>query len=314
MLVLPKNNDRFLAFAPMNHGAGIIFALAPLFFGGFVELLDRFDPLTVLQRLKDGKATGVFMVPTHFHGLFQLDEAVLEAHKSPALHTIISNAAPLPQTTKEKIVAYFGEGFLNETYGSTEGGIVSNLQPADQLRKMSCVGKAFQNTALKILNADGDACAPFEIGELYSSSPYLFKGYWNKPEETTKALQGEWLTVGDMAMFDDEGYLYIVDRKKDMVISGGINIYPREIEEVLLARPEISDAAVIGIPDEKWGETVKAFVVCSNPHTIESDTFKDYMNSNLAGYKIPKSYECLDVIERNAGGKIIKDALRNREV
>lgn len=306
-------NDRFLAFAPMNHGAGIIFALAPLFFGGFVEFLDKFNPETVLKRLKQGKASGVFMVPTHFHGIFDLDRQILETYKTSELKTIISNAAPLPQSTKEKIVAYFGEGLLNETYGSTEGGIVSNLQPADQLRKSKCVGRVFPKTTLKILNSEGKECGPGEVGEIYTKSPYLFAGYWQKPEETASAFKDGWLTVGDMALLDDEGYLYIVDRKKDMVISGGINIYPREIEEVLLAQPHIQDTAVIGIPDEKWGEHLKAFIVYSGPESADIEKLKQKMAASLARYKIPKEFECMDAIPRNAAGKILKDVLRQRE-
>lgn len=305
--------DRFLAFAPMNHGAGIVFALAPLFFGGFVELLDHFDPELVLQRLKAGKFTGVFMVPTHFHGIFSLDPEILDANRPTSLRTIISNAAPLPQPTKKKIVEYFGEGLLHETYGSTEGGIVSNLRPEDQLRKTKCVGKRFPHTSLKIINVDGDPCGPGEVGELYSKSPYLFDGYWGKRDETDLALRDGWLTVGDLAMQDDEGYLYIVDRKKDMVISGGINIYPREIEEALLAHPDISDVAVIGVPDEKWGEQLKAYFVCPSADIPDDELLEKFLGANLARYKIPREFERLDAIPRNAAGKIVKDVLRARQ-
>lgn len=306
------STDRFLAFAPMNHGAGIVFALAPLYFGGFVELLDHFDPEHVLQRLKIGEFTGVFMVPTHFHGIFSLDPKILEANRPTSLRTIISNAAPLPQQIKHKIVAYFGEGLLHETYGSTEGGIVTNLRPEDQLRKIKCVGKPFPNTSLKILNADGDPCGPGEVGELYSASPYLFNGYWGKPEETESALHDGWLTVGDMAMLDDEGYLYIVDRKKDMVISGGINIYPREVEEAMLTHPDIVDAAIIGVPDEKWGERLMAYFVSPAGSPPDNAQLETFLSGNLSRYKIPKEFERLNVIPRNAAGKIDKNVLRER--
>lgn len=306
------SSDRFLAIAPMNHGAGIVFALAPLFFGGFVELLDYFDPEHVLKSLKEGKITGVFMVPTHFFGIFALDEAVLEANRPAHLRSIISNAAPLPQTTKEKIIAYFGEGLLHETYGSTEGGIVSNLRPEDQLRKTKCVGQPFPYTIVKILDDDGKECAAGEVGELFSTSPYLFNGYWEKPKETAASLRDGWLTVGDLAMRDEEGHIYIVDRKKDMVISGGVNIYPREIEEVLLAHPALSDAAVIGVPDEKWGESLKAFVVAKG-EPPDPGELTGFCAEKLAKYKIPKDFEVIDAIPRNAAGKIVKSELRARE-
>lgn len=306
------SSDRFLAIAPMSHGAGIVFALAPLFFGGFVELLDYFDPAHVLKRLKEGAFTGVFMVPTHFFGIFALEQTVLDANRPEHLHAIISNAAPLPQTTKERIIAYFGEGLLHETYGSTEGGIVSNLRPEDQLRKTKCVGQPFPYTRVKILDDEGNECAAGEVGELFSTSPYLFNGYWGKPDETEAALRDGWLTVGDLAMRDEEGHIYIVDRKKDMVISGGINIYPREIEEVLLAHPDISDAAVIGVPDEKWGESVKAFVVTKG-NLPDFERLAEFCSAKLAKYKIPKDFEVIDAIPRNAAGKIVKSELRARD-
>ena len=130
---------------------------------------------------------------------------------------------------------------------------MSNLRPADQLRKKACVGQPIPGTLVKVIGDDGHACKPDEVGELFSISPYLFNGYWQRPDETAQAFQDGWVTVGDLVRRDEEGYLYIVDRKKDMVISGGINIYPREVEEVLVSHPQISDVAVIGVPDEKMG-------------------------------------------------------------
>lgn len=303
-------DDRFLAFAPLCHGAGMVFGLAPIFFGGHTEILSHFDPELVLRRLQQGAMTGVFMVPTHFHGIFGLEDKIRSAYSASGLRTIISNAAPLPQATKERIVDYFGEGLLHETYGSTEGGIVTNLRPQDQLRKQSCVGLPFVSTQVRLLNDDGEACAAEEIGELYSLSPYLFNGYWQRPEETAAAFRDGWVTVGDMARYDDEGYIYIVDRKKDMVISGGINVYPREIEEVLLHHPDITDAAVIGVPDERWGEKLKAFVVLRPGAVLDQQAVAAYCDGRLAKYKIPKETEVIDALPRNAAGKILKTELR----
>ncbi|NKB37516.1 MAG: AMP-binding protein [Gammaproteobacteria bacterium] len=146
-----SSEDRSLAIAPLFHGAGFAFALAPVFFGGFCEILPKFDPEQVLKKLSENKITNTFMVPTHFNAIFALPEETRSSHQFPEFHTLISNAAPLPQKTKERIVEYFGEGKLNECYGSTEGGIVCNLKPPDQLRKLKCVGKAFPCTGLKLL-------------------------------------------------------------------------------------------------------------------------------------------------------------------
>ena len=171
-----SNNDRFLAIAPLCHGAGMVFGLASLYFGGYVRLMNRFDPESVLSILHHDSMTGVFMVPTHFHGIFALSAGVLDKYRDTNLRSIISNAAPLPQVTKERIIDYFGDNLLHETYGSTEAGIVSNLPPADQLNKRNCVGLPFDSTRISLRNESGDECGPEEPGERFPISPYLFKG------------------------------------------------------------------------------------------------------------------------------------------
>jgi acyl-CoA synthetase (AMP-forming)/AMP-acid ligase II len=301
-------DDRFLAIAPMCHGAGMIFALAPIFFGGYAEIMDKFEPEEVVRKFKSEQITGFFAVPTHFHAIFGLDQAVLDEHRSGTLQTIISNAAPLPQVMKEKIIGHFGQ-ILHETYGSTEASIVSNLRPADQLRKQACVGQAFTGTLIEIRRADGTLCDPDEVGELFSTSSCLFNGYWKRADETVEAFKDGWVTVGDLAKKDAEGHLYIVDRKKDMVISGGINIYPRDIEEVLVQHPDIADAAVIGVPDEKWGERLKAFVVRS-VESLDADAIGEFCDGKISSMKIPKDIVFIAVLPRNASGKVLKTDLR----
>ncbi len=303
-------DDRFLGFAPLCHGAGLAFGIATIYLGGQLELLSRFDPGEVLRRLDEGAATGVFMVPTHFQAIFALENAVLARHSMPALKSIISNAAALPQATKEQIVAHFGEGMLHETYGSTEAGIVCNLRPADQLRKQRCVGQPFTSTEVRLMDDEGEV-GPGETGELFSVSPFLFNGYWRKPRETAAAFRDGWVSVGDMARRDEEGYIYIVDRKKDMVISGGVNIFPREVEEELLRHPDIVDAAVVGVPDERWGESLKAFVVLRPGEMLNADELADFCEGRLARFKIPRAVETLPALPRNAYGKVMKGKLGN---
>jgi len=302
-------DDRFLAIAPICHGAGMIFALAPIFFGGYAEIMDKFEPEEVIRKFKSEKITGFFGVPTHFHAIFALEPGFLEEERSATLHTIISNAAALPQAMKEKIIGHFGQ-ILHETYGSTEASIVSNLRPADQLRKQACVGQAFPGTLIEIRREDGSICEPDEVGELFVQSSCLFNGYWKRPDETAEAFQEGWVTVGDLAKKDAEGHLYIVDRIKDMVISGGINIYPRDIEEVLAQCPEVSDGAVIGVPDEKWGERLKAFIVRSPGSEIDADSVQAFCDGRISAMKIPKDIEFIDVLPRNASGKVLKTELR----
>ena len=228
------------------------------------------------------------------------------------LRTAISNAAAMPQAMKEQLVAKLGPGLLHDTYGSTEAGIVSNLRPADQLRKQQCVGQPFPCTLIEIRRPDDSVCAADEVGELYSRSPYLFNGYWGRPEETAETYREGWVTVGDLARRDAEGHLYIVDRLKDMVISGGINIYPREVEEVIYRNPEVADVALIGVHDERWGEVLKAFVVRRAGSSLDEAALSEFLQGKISRMKQPKYVEFIAQIPRNASGKVLKTALRVR--
>ncbi|MFZ8987238.1 MAG: class I adenylate-forming enzyme family protein [Steroidobacteraceae bacterium] len=305
--------DLQLGIAPMSHGAGFAFIMASLFFAGEVEVLPRFEPELVLSRLAAESFTGVFMVPAHFHAIFALEPAVLDRYRGrfTALRTIMSNASALPQATKARIVDYFGEGLLHETYGSTEAGIVTNLRPPDQLRRIQSVGMPFALNEVRLLDEEGRQVAPGEVGELFSRSPYLFDGYFGKQEETSAAMRDGWVTAGDLARRDEDGYLYIVDRKKDMVISGGFNVYPREIEEQLVTHPDVAEAAVVGVPDDHWGERLVAFIVVRRGAEFSEEILQAFCRQQLAGYKVPKQYLAIEALPRNAGGKVLKNELRH---
>ena len=304
-------DDRFLAMSPMNHGGGLGFPVGILSLGGSIEILDKFDPEVTLDRLKFGGITGLFMVPTHFQLIFGLPDEVLARYARPGtLKSILANAAPLPQALKPRILEYFGETVLHELYGATETGLVCNLRPKDQLRKASCVGAPFAHIEVEVRRGDGSICESDEVGELWSRAPVMFNGYWNRPEETAKAVKNGWVSVGDMARRDEEGFIYIVDRLKDMVISGGVNIYPREIEELLFTHPAIDDVAVVGVPDPTWGERLKIFAVLRAPLTAEE--VGEFCAGKLAPYKIPRELEAIDALPRNANGKVLKTELRSR--
>jgi long-chain acyl-CoA synthetase len=303
-------DDRAVAVAPLYHGAGFAFAVASVFFGGSCEILPRFEPEELLRAIETRAATNVFMVPSHFQALFELGDDVLDRYDTSSLRTIISNAAPLAQVTKERIVERLGDDLLFECYGSTEGGIVSNLRPADQLRKLQCVGLPFPLTSVRILDEEGNEVGPGEPGELFSSSPYLFSGYWNRPDETDQAIQDGWFSAGDLAYRDEEGYIYLVDRKNDKIISGGVNIFPREIEEVLLRHPLVLEAAVFGIPNERWGEAVHAVVVLQPDAAAPEDAIIAFCAKSIARYKLPKRVEFANSLPRNAAGKILRRELR----
>ena len=303
-------DDRFLAMTPMNHGGGLGFPMAALLMGGSIDIMEKFDAERVLYKFKHDGITGVFMVPTHFHQIFSLPTNILERYRHSGLRTIIANAAPLPQAMKEKIVPYFGADVLFEIYSSTEAGLVCSLRPADQLRKFSCVGVPQAFTRVRILDEHHAECAPEQVGELFSWSPYLFNGYWNRPADTRDAFCDGWLSVGDLAKRDAEGYIYIVDRKNDMVISGGVNIYPREVEEVLMMHPSVSDVAVIGVPDEKWGERLRVFAVLRPGACFTMEDVVEQCTGKLSSYKIPRELRYIDSLPRNANGKVLKTELR----
>jgi acyl-CoA synthetase (AMP-forming)/AMP-acid ligase II len=305
-------DDHYLAIAPLFHGAGFSFAHAAVFFGGSCEILTSFDAETTIRRLHESGAAGTFMVPTHFHAIFALEKPIRDRWRGVALKALVSNAAPLPQRTKELIVDYFGDGMLHETYGSTEGGIVTNLRPPDQLSKQQCVGRPFLMNEVRLLGEDGSPVPRGEVGELYNNSPCLFLGYWNQPEATAAAMRDGWFSAGDLARMDDEGYFYLVDRKKDMYISGGVNVYPREIEEFLYRMTGVKEVAVVGVSDEYWGEVGKAFVVLQRGVSVAPDDLISACKQNLAGYKVPRQVVFLDALPRNAAGKILKTDLRKR--
>ena len=303
-------DDRFLGLAPLCHGAGFAFNIAPLYFGGSLDLYAKFDPEQTLEHIGRGDVTGIFLVPTHFQAFFSLDEAALAKSRGHKLKSIISNAAPLTQPIKERIVDHFGEGLLHECYGSTEAGIVTSMRPADQLRKVQCVGRPFVNTSIRIVGEDGEDVAQGEVGELFSRSPYLFAGYRERPEETQKSIRDGWVSAGDLARQDEEGFYYIVGRKKEMIISGGINVYPREVESVLEDHPSIAESAVVGIPDEYWGERiVAAITLAKDADELDEAVLTDWCADRIGVQKVPKQFVLLDAFPRNAMGKVLKSEI-----
>jgi acyl-CoA synthetase (AMP-forming)/AMP-acid ligase II len=305
-------DDRAVATTPMFHGAGFLMALAPVFFGGFVELLPSFNIEHLMLKVQETAATSVYMVPTHFSALFALGEQ-RHAFNHSSLKSVIVGTAPLSQAMKGRIVEYLGEGKLFERYGSTEASIVTALRPHDQLRKQQCVGLPLAATQVRILDANGESCAAGVVGELYSTSNYMFSGYLNLPDVMQKSMRGEWFSAGDLGRLDDEGYLYLVDRKNDLIISGGENIYPREVEEVLLAHPAIDQAAVVGLPHEHWGEQIVAFVVVRDGMNVSDDDLKAACRERLSRYKVPKEFRLVQDLPRNRMGKIDRRGLREQE-
>lgn len=301
--------DRSVATTPMFHGSGFLMTLAPVFFGGFVELLSSFDVERLMETIARVQATGTFMIPTHFSSLFAMGDKRFR-HDIRSLKSVIVGTAPLSQPMKERIIDFLGEGKLFERYGSTEAAIVSALRPEDQLRKERSVGLPICATRVKVLDSEGNERSPGEVGELYSTSPYMFSGYLNMPEAAAKARRGKWFTAGDLAHRDEEGYIYLVGRKNDMIISGGENVYPREVEDVLVTHPAIEEATVIGVGHEYWGEEVVACLIVREGMSVSADDLRSLLRQHVARYKVPKRFLFVSDFPRNRTGKVDRLALR----
>jgi acyl-CoA synthetase (AMP-forming)/AMP-acid ligase II len=262
-----------------------------------------------LRQIEKHRVTNAFLVPTQLHQLIQSNERAKFDFSS--LRVIVSGAAPLPTTTKEAIFKCFPGVDLHELYGLTETGLITNLRPMDQLRKVGCAGQAFLNMEFKVVDPQGNHVPLGEVGEVVTRGATLFDGYYGNEEATQRAWRNGWFHTGDLGRIDSEGFLYIVDRLKDMILSGGVNIYPKDIEEVIYTLPEVADAAVIGIPDKNWGEAVHAIVVCRTGTNLEVHEVISRCKQKLAPFQVPRSVEFRTNLPRNPSGKLLKRILHD---
>ncbi len=301
---------RALAATGLNYGAGFSFAVAPLFFGGTTIILGRFEPDAMLRLIESERVTSAFTVPTQLNDVLSLGESERARHRTCSLQALISNAAPLSQPAKERLVQWLGDDTLFEAYGSTEGGWISAIHPRDQLTKPGSVGHPLPCTRVRIVDADGDEVPVGETGELLVRSPFMFSGYWRREAETAAAFRDGWFATGDVARFDDDGYLYLVDRMNDLIISGGVNVYPREVEDALLRHVSVAEVAVFGIPDERWGEAVHATVALRPGAQASERELLDHCSKLLAGPKRPKAIDFAPSLPHNSAGKVLRRELR----
>jgi long-chain acyl-CoA synthetase len=303
------------AVAPMYHGAGFAFGYAPVFCGGTVTMLRSWDPAAFLELLERDRVQSTFLVPTHAQMLRGLGEGAVARHDLSALDTLYFNAAALAWPLKQWVMSEFPGCGIHELYGSTEAGIITNLRPVDQDRKPGSVGHGWFLTELRVVDDEGNPVPAGQPGELFSRSPFLMNGYHDDPEATDACTTDDgFITCGDVVIRDDEGYVHIVDRKKDLIISGGVNVYPREIEDVLAEHPAVVESAVVGVPSGTWGEEVSAYVVLRD-HELDSTLTAEleaHCRDRLAGYKIPRQWAALTTLPRNASGKVLKRELRDQ--
>jgi fatty-acyl-CoA synthase len=310
-------DDLGLLVMPMCHANSLYFAHVFAACGAACCVYDRrsFEPEHLLRTLAGDKFTFTSLVPTHYIMLLGLPQTVKGALNVDSVTKLLISSAPARQDTKLALMEYFKNSRLHEAYGSTEAGWVTLLRPEEQLIKLGSIGRECLGTGkIKLLGPEGDEVGDGEVGELFSRTPYAFKGYWKLPEKTKEAFRGAYCTVGDMARRDRDGFYYLADRKSNMIISGGENIYPSEVEQVLGAHPKVKDIAVIGIPHEKWGEAVHAVAVLHQGQTSSADEIIEWCRPKIAGYKRPRSISFIaeDEMPRTATGKILHRVLRSR--
>ncbi len=303
-----RDGDRYLAALPMFH-VGALTPLAVNVYRGATSVVMRsFDPTLAWELIEREKITTGLMVPAMLN--FMLQVGGQERFDYGTVRWIMTGAAPVPVALTRKY-ADLGIGVL-QVYGLTEScGPACVMDAANALARPESTGKAFFHTEVRVVRENGEPCEPGEAGEVVVRGAHVMREYWNRPEATAETLRDGWLHTGDVAVMDDEGFVAIQDRIKDMIISGGENVYPAEIEGVLSAHPQIVEAAVIGLPSEKWGESPLAIVVRKDDSLSEADVIT-YCHGKLAGYKRPQAVAFVDEIPRNPSGKILKRVLRER--
>src|SRR5437899_9289786 len=298
--------DVHLMCGPGYHSAVSFFSVLHHVLGATIVIQPKFEPDAALDLIERHRVTTTFMAPTLLQRLVDAQER--HPRDTSFLRAIILGAAPCPFALKERAEKVFGQ-VLWEFYGATETGINTVLRPEDQLRKPGSCGTAVPDQEIRLVGPDGHEVGVGEPGEFMVSNTWLAQ-YYNRPDATASSLHDGFFSVGDVAYRDDEGYYFICDRQVDMVISGGMNVYPAEVEAVLHAHPAVMDAAVIGVPDDQWGESVKAVVQLRPGVSASADELIAFCHERLAGYKKPRSVDFVEELPRDAAGKLLKRKVR----
>jgi len=308
--------ERALIVAPLYHAAAGIVSFTTVAAGGSLFLQEDFDPRRVVHALAEERIALALLVPAMIQFcLVAVPDAV--ERRYPQLRRIVYGASPIAEETLRAAARVFRCEFL-QGYGLTETtAVATHLSPADHRRALdgepgllASAGRAILGTELRIADAEGRELPVGSVGEILVRGPQLMRCYWNLPDATREALRDGWLYTGDAGRLDAEGYLYIQDRVKDMIVSGGENVYPREVEDVLYQHPAVADAAVIGVPDDAWGEVVKAIVVRRPGAMASAAELVEFCRQRLAGYKRPRSVDFVEALPRNPSGKVLKRELR----
>ena len=301
------SEDINLVSRPLFHSGGLLVNVAPMLYkGGTIILKKRFRPQEILEGIEKHRVTVIEAAATMFN--FILQQCDLKKYDLSSLRCCVTGGERVPHSLLEEC---FNRGItISQIYGQTETSTLTWLPMRDAKRKLGSVGIPVFHGNVKVINKEGREVKPGEVGEIIVSGPILMTGYWRRPQQTQEAITDGWLHTGDLAKRDDEGFFYVVDREKDMFISGGENVYPAEVEKVYLENPKISDVAVVGVPDEKWGEAGIVFIVMKNGEEMSEEDALKYSEGKLAKYKIPKHVEFLEELPMTGSEKIKRRNLR----
>jgi fatty-acyl-CoA synthase len=311
---LRRDCRTWLIPTPMFHIAGLAAMANSLFVGGRAVLgrSAAFDAAATVDLLERERVNCCFFVPAQWQAI--CDVPGIAERDLSALRLVSWGAAPASTTLLRRMVELFGHADITTSFGQTETCAVTTiLQGEDALRKIGSVGTPMLHMEVRVVDEYGNDVVPGEVGEIVYRGPSVMTEYWNKPAETAAAFAGGWFHSGDLVRQDEDGYLYVVDRLKDMIISGGENVYCVEVENVVAAHPQVAEVAVVGVPDEKWGETPLAFVVPANPaEPPTAEVITRWCRERLAAYKCPRRIRIVDTLPRNPSGKVRKNELRDR--
>jgi long-chain acyl-CoA synthetase len=306
-------NDVSLVTMPVFHISGTGWGIIGLYNGARSIVLSQFDPGEVLSFIEEHRVTKLVLVPTAIHQL--LLHPKCKATDFSSIETLLYGASPIPLDLLRQAIETLKCGFV-QLYGMTEtAGAVTYLPAEDHdpkgTKRMRSAGKPIPGVKLSIRDGDGKPMPTGAVGEIWLHSATRMNGYWNLPEATAKTITADgWVKSGDAGYLDDDGYVYVHDRVKDMIVSGGENIYPAEVESAIFGHPDVQEVAVIGVPDQMWGEAVRAVVVPKAGHTKDAQSILDFARQRIAGYKVPKAVDFVSELPRNASGKILKRELR----
>jgi acyl-CoA synthetase (AMP-forming)/AMP-acid ligase II len=311
-------HDYGLIVMPLCHVNSTFYSFVFTYIGAavYTHREYNFDAVELLELIDREKITFTSLIPTHYALILSVPEAARKSFDGSSMRQLMCSSAPVRQQTKLDIMKFFKNAALFEAYGSTEAGLVTLLRPEDQLKKLGSIGQEVSGTDnLVILGEDKLPVRPGEIGELYSRGPMMFKEYYKMPDKTRSSFVGEYFSAGDMVSIDADGYYHLVDRKANMIITGGEHVYPTEVEEVISRHPSVFDVAVIAVPHEKWGEAVKAIVILKEGKIATEKEIIDFCaEKGLASFKKPKSVAFIkpEEMPRTGTGKILHRILRER--